>query len=274
MNSGQINLQTKISVLIKHNSAVIEALADLNPHFNKLRNPLLRKLFAGRVSIADACKIAGTKPEDFMQKMSEIGFEIDDAKRLEDNTVLSLKDFSFQDLEPVTLDVRAFINRQEDPLKQILHAIENLQQQQCLKLINTFEPIPLIHLLAKKGFKHHVERQNPNLVITWFAKQEQDQLKEKIKTNDVFESAHDEFNQQLQVFGDDIITQDVRHLEMPLPMVSILQSLEKLPQAKALYVKHKKVPLILLEQLKERGFTCLMQRVDDKNINLLIFHHD
>lgn len=54
----KINRQTKISAIIRHNSAAIEAI---NPHFNKLRNPILRKVLAPRVTVEDAALIGGCK---------------------------------------------------------------------------------------------------------------------------------------------------------------------------------------------------------------------
>jgi hypothetical protein len=58
---------------------------------------------------------------------------------------------------------------------------------------------------------------------------------------------------------------------MPLPMVTILSELEKLPEHKALFVLHKKVPVYLLPELKDRGFSYLIQNTPDDKVNLLIY---
>lgn len=73
----KINTQTRISTLIKHNPEAIDAIASINPHFNKLRNPVLRAVLAPRVSIADAARIGKCRPEDFFDKLKAIGFEIE-----------------------------------------------------------------------------------------------------------------------------------------------------------------------------------------------------
>ena len=54
-----INANTKISYLIKAHPDALEAIISMDPKFQKLRNPLLRKVLAGRASIAMASKIAG-----------------------------------------------------------------------------------------------------------------------------------------------------------------------------------------------------------------------
>ena len=41
---------------------------------------------------------------------------------------------------------------------------------------------------------------------------------------------------------------------MPMPMMTILENLETLPPGKALYVHHKRIPVFLLTELKERHF--------------------
>lgn len=273
MNSGlvKINPQTKISALIKANEMVIDALAALNPHFNKLRNAVLRKLLAGRVTIEDACKISGCRVEDFMMKMAKIGFEVGSSTFITTQNEQENKPEIYHNLEATTLDVRPMLANREDPLKIILKATDNLAQGQCLKLINTFEPIPLIRLLSKKGFNCYIERLQPDLVISWFVKNHTvpPDIKE-LETS--LPQSQLEFDLKLQSFtSDKLETIDVRELEMPLPMLTILDHLENLPADKALFVLHKKIPVYLLPELQERGFKYLLQEMGDEKVNMLIY---
>ena len=64
----KINAHTKISTLLKDNPKALEAIISLSPKFNKLRNPILRKLMASRTSLAMASKIGGVPIEDFLNK--------------------------------------------------------------------------------------------------------------------------------------------------------------------------------------------------------------
>src|SRR5688500_9100733 len=102
-----INEKTKISVLIKANPLVIETLVAFNPHFSKLRNPILRSLLAGRVSIADACKIGDCEMNEFLDKMVEIGFEVNRSVSSKITTEQEEKQTSIPDnLKVIELDVR------------------------------------------------------------------------------------------------------------------------------------------------------------------------
>ena len=272
MNSGlvSINPQTKISALIKANEMVIDALADLNPHFNKLRNAVLRKLLAGRVTIEDACKISGCNVGDFLKKMAEIGFTIDGSSIQVPADSQEDKPAIYHNLEEVVLDVRPILANREDPLKAITKISGNLGKGQCLKLINTFKPIPLINLLSKKGFSHYTECPEKDVVNTWFVKTIENS---ENPTGEINVSKNQvEFDLKFKSFGTDELEKiDVRELEMPLPMLTILGHLENLPEGKALFVLHKKTPFYLLPELNERGFKYLLRETEDEKVNMLIY---
>lgn len=271
-----INGKTKISFLIKSNPLVIETLASFNPNFNKLKNPILRNLLAPRVNIAEACKIGGCKLNDFLDKMAEIGFITD---RSEDPVQISLAavketdDLAFTKAEAITeLDVRPILAQNQDPLKLIIATASKLSPGECLKLTNSFEPVPLINMLAKKGFRHRTERPEAEIVITYFIKTVDSQAVVELLEDDPQNDNNITFERMLKLFAPDKLhTIDVRELEMPLPMITILAQLKKVLPDEALFVYHKKVPVFLLPELKERGFDFLIQKTPDDQVNMLIF---
>jgi hypothetical protein len=64
---------------------------------------------------------------------------------------------------------------------------------------------------------------------------------------------------------------DVRHLEMPQPMMTILEAIEKLPEDHALFVYHKRIPVFLLPELRERKFDYRIKEIAPNEVRLLIF---
>lgn len=271
-----ISEETKISALIKANPLVIEALSALNPHFSKLKNPILRNLLARRVSIADACRIGDCGLNEFLNKMSEIGFEIrETVQSINSEPGMSPAASSLEfteNLKVVELDVRPVLAMKQDPLKLILDAISNLNPDECLKIINTFEPVPLISMLSKKGFGYFTERPDPETVITWFVRTATGKTNlETVPDNPIPCTADEEFDRMVTSFSPDkLITIDVRELEMPLPMVRILEHLKILQPDEALFVYHKKVPVFLLPELQERGFKFFIRDTADNKVNMLI----
>ncbi len=58
---------------------------------------------------------------------------------------------------------------------------------------------------------------------------------------------------------------------MPQPMMTILEELEKLSANKALLVYHKRIPVFLLPELKEREFDYRIKEIAPDQVRLLIF---
>jgi uncharacterized protein (DUF2249 family) len=264
-----INGNTKIATLIKEHPDALEAIISISPKFNKLRNPLLRKLMASRTSINMASKIGGCTVNDFFAKLEPLGFTIDKEIVADDSIEQKQEPEFFRNITPgmvVELDVRSVIDSGKDPFNLILKTIKQLQPGQVLKLINSFEPVPLMQLLGKQGFESYAETINENLVHTFFYQNKGTALKE-VDTSKATEG----WEEMLQRFAGKTETIDVRNLEMPLPMLTILEALDKLPDEKALYVYHKRIPVFLLPELTERKFDYRIKEVRDGEVYLLIF---
>jgi uncharacterized protein (DUF2249 family) len=56
-------------------------------------------------------------------------------------------------------------------------------------------------------------------------------------------------------------------------MMTILEALEKLPPGQALYVHHKRIPVFLLTELKERNFEYRIREISEAEVHLIIFHN-
>lgn len=267
-----INAQTKISQLLEADrELVIKTLVDLNKHFSKLNNPVLRNLLMKRVSIADACKISNTEIADFMLSMKQIGFRVAGETTLE-NTPQAVKEAFQESSDYLELDVRPIIAQDKDPLKEILACIKNLKGGQGLKLINTFEPLPLIHLLADKGFSYRVEQVDLNTVITYLSRT-------SITAAEVSDIAlthpagdNDQFDLLLAGFFPDHMNYiDVRNLELPKPMLTILEHTLGITSTVALFVYHKKIPMYLLPELEKQGLSYAFRTIGPGDVHMLIY---
>ncbi|MEJ7778927.1 MAG: DUF2249 domain-containing protein, partial [Daejeonella sp.] len=205
-------------------------------------------------------------------KLKPYGFEADTSPQAEEDTSAEQKPLPqfVKELEAahiVSLDVRAMLSAGNDPLKLIQQTVKELQQGQVLKIINTFEPTPLIKLLEKQGFQTYIDVVEKGLVETYF-------YKTTAIGNVQLEDAGDDTNDWEQIlnrYENKLQEIDVRHLEMPMPMMTILESLEKLPVNTALYVHHKRIPVFLLTELKDRNFDYRIKEVNDGEVYLLIF---
>ncbi|MEO6850742.1 MAG: DUF2249 domain-containing protein [Mucilaginibacter sp.] len=262
-----INANTKIASVLKQHPEAIEAIISLNPKFEKLRNPLLRKLMAGRTSIAMASRIGGCTVSDFFEKLEPLGFSIDRSALPVQEDQEPVPDFihSLTKEQLVELDVRPMLSAGRDPLNTILENIKTVQPGQVLKVINTFSPTPLIALLEKKKFISYTHVVEDNLVETYFYK-----TTEATAIEPQLEIKQDWDEVQKRYQGKFIVL-DVRHLEMPLPMTTILDALDKLPVVNALYVYHKRIPVFLLPELVQRNFDYRIKEISEGEVHLIIF---
>ncbi|GAA4300686.1 hypothetical protein [Compostibacter hankyongensis] len=65
---------TKISSIIRADKDSITAISSLSRPLEKLRNPVLRKVMASRVTVAEAAHIGGCSLEDIAAVLRPLGF--------------------------------------------------------------------------------------------------------------------------------------------------------------------------------------------------------
>lgn len=264
-----INEQTKISTILKSDKKAIDIIAQINPNFKKLKNPVLRKLLAPRVNVKQAAKIGGVSSDNILEALKKIGFQIENHSAKESlKTAEIKKQTNMNHLEKVILDVRPILNSGEDPFNKIIAKLKTMNDQQGLLIINTFEPIPLLNILKDKGYSYETTRPTEQEVHTLLYKTSEGNLEER-KT--VKPSKDWTFEQVEEAYKGNMVELDVRDLEMPMPMVSILEAVENIDSEHALFVHHKKLPQYLIPELENRDFLFVSKEIDSANIKLIIF---
>lgn len=264
-----VNANTKIARILNENSNALEMMISINPKFEKFKNPLLRKILAGRTSVAMASKMGGFEVNDFLHKLKLLGFDIDTETLPEEEEVKELPTFitNLTKEQIIDFDVRDLLASGQDPLTLILGKIKTVNPGQVLKIINTFEPVPLIKMLEKQGFIVYVDAIDESLVETYFYKE----IGENEVSVEPTTNASSGWDEVVNRFADKLVTIDVRELEMPQPMLTILSELDKLPEDRALYVHHKRIPVFLLPELADKNFDYRINEISDGNVLLLIF---
>ncbi len=265
----KINANTKIATILKSKPEALDVIISLSSRFEKLRNPILRRVMAGRTSLAMASKLGGCQVQDFFKKLAPLGFDIDRETKaiLEEKVPVPAFITNLRKEQLIILDVRPVISSGKDPLNIILEKIKGIHAGQVLKIINSFEPTPLILMLQKKGFETYTDEIEDKLVETYFYKP----LEAEIGTDEETTVKKTDWNNLLNQYNDNMVEVDVRNLEMPLPMMTILESIEKLPIQKALFVYHKRIPVFLLPELADRGYDYRINEISDGEVHLLIF---
>ena len=264
----KVTKNTKISKILRENKNAVDTIASINKHFKKLNNPVLRRVLAPRVTVKDAAKIGHISINEFLKRLKDIGFEvIYDDEIVTDSPINQNK--AFIDISKlIELDVRPIMEAGADPFSVIMSALKEIKKGETLKLINIFEPIPIIQILEEKGYKSQTEKICDKEYHIYFTKNTTTTHKDIVTQTPITEGS---FEEVLLNFGSNLKEIDVRLLEMPEPMVNILKSIETLPEDHVLLVNHKKVPQFLLPELKSRNYTWIHKDIEPGLTQLLIY---
>jgi uncharacterized protein (DUF2249 family) len=257
---------TKIGAVIKDNPRAIETLISLSPHFKKLQNPFLRRLLAPRVTIAEAAVIGECPVERILDNLALIGFEVKPGQT-EPEAAAATTDTGAAIELVVSHDARPQLAAGEDPLNAILKKLAIVKPNETMLVINSFEPAPLIRLLKSKGYLITVSKKKPGLVFTYITNN--NESASLVETEPSAAEDSELFDNVLQHYNLKFTEVDVREMEMPQPMITILDELEHLQSWEALYVRHKRVPVYLLPELKERNFSYVYRKMESEVVILI-----
>lgn len=165
-------------------------------------------------------------------------------------------------IEPYTLDVRAELRSGGEPLSRILSAVNTLAPGQALRLLATFEPLPLYAVLGRQGFAHtakHLGEGDWEILFTPGATQAASEKKPRPATA---VSATDGWPKPSTHL-------DNRGLQPPEPLVRILDALEHLAPGAVMEAINERDPVFLYPELEARGAAIHTDKQAD-GVHLLI----
>lgn len=146
------------------------------------------------------------------------------------------------------VDVRPILREGGEPFSAIMAAVDALAPGQSLRLLATFKPIPLFHVLGNLGFEpaaREIGNGDWEVIFTPVSKPapvvaEPEPAVDGISTTD-------------ETWPAPIVELDNRDLEPPEPMVRTLQGVEALSPGQTLAALLPREPIFLFEELQARG---------------------
>lgn len=149
-----IDLQTKVGVLLEVYPQLEDTLLTLSPSFAKLKNPIIRKTI-GRV--ATLGQVAEVGNIDAAYLITELRKAISDNSVVDNELPIELDTIEkpqWLDKENVefTFDACSIIESGGSPMKAIIDNANKLNHEEIMLLITPFRPTPIIELLQNKGF--------------------------------------------------------------------------------------------------------------------------
>ncbi|MBI2528342.1 MAG: DUF2249 domain-containing protein [Candidatus Rokubacteria bacterium] len=250
-----ISAEETVACLLDAHPQLVEVLAVYHPHFQQLRNELLRKVMAPRVTVAQAARIAGVSLDEMLGVLRGAVGEAAPPPHAAAAAAPSAGEPGGESLMPPALaavpqarqvhaDVREDIARGQEPFARIMAAVKELRDGDVLVLRAPFEPVPLYDVLGQRGLAHWTENLGPADWRIWF-------YREPAASGPAPQGAG---AGGAAAGGSHLVRVDVRGLEPPQPMVRVLEQLDGLAGGGTIEVIHDRRPLFLYPQLDERGF--------------------
>lgn len=265
----------RVSDVLARDEALLEVFVGHAPHFSKLRNRTMRRVMARLVTVEQAARMAGVPVNGLLTAINDaLGVPVADRSATPDEPAQPAAPPEAQapaqthppDAALVVLDVRAELRAGHEPFSAIMRAVGMMEQDEVLQLRTTFEPVPLFHVLAKRGFTHEVTEHGPEDWSVWFWRPAGGSV---LRPEAPLVSAAEEAMPGHSADGTPLIWLDVRGMEPPEPMLQTLTALESLPEGHELIQLNVRVPRFLLPVLDERGFAY---EVDESKADRVLVH--
>ena len=145
----------------------------------------------------------------------------------------------------IDVDARPILRAGGEPFSVIMAALERLEPGQGLRLYAPFKPVPLLAVMADRGFAHSAQALDAG---------EWEVLFTPATTPQPAPSA---VAPVFDAWPGPAVKLDNRDLDPPEPMVRILAAAEKLKPGDTLSALLRREPVFLFPQLEKRGFRWL-----------------
>ena len=167
----EITLDTKIADLLNNYEGMKEILIDINPKFEKLNNPVLRRTLAKIAGVRQAAIVGGMEPQQLLNRLrAAVG-----QQRIEQVSPLKTEQAeaapAWIEREPkVTIDANALLDADENPLVHANKSAKSLREGEILLILSDFQPEPLIEEFEKKGYGVYCREKNEDQFLTYIRK--------------------------------------------------------------------------------------------------------
>jgi uncharacterized protein (DUF2249 family) len=144
----------------------------------------------------------------------------------------------------VDVDVRPTLRAGGEPFGEIMAAMDALRPGEGLRLLATFKPVPLLHVLGSRGFEHEMRELDGGDWEVLFSPSNAAPRPAKVDAPVIGD--HGTWPEPLR-------NMDNRDLDPPEPMVRILAATEEMAPGEVMSALLCREPIFLLPELAKRG---------------------
>lgn len=181
-----------------------------------------------------------------------------------------------EEAKVVELDVRPYLRQKLEPFQIIMDTVKSLEDDHVFILHATFKPNPLFGVLKMKGLVGKAEQiEKDHWLITFVNKKHKDWLEESaVEGKSTIEQTNDHSSEDKMTEDQDgeakVFELDNRGLEPPNPMIRTLAALEKANPGDQVWIHNDRVPVFLIEELKNLGYSYTIDDQPDGSAKVKI----
>ncbi|KQZ99874.1 universal stress protein [Mesorhizobium sp. Root157] len=144
----------------------------------------------------------------------------------------------------VDVDVRPILRAGGEPFEKIMEAANALRPGEGLRLLATFKPMPLLHVLGSRGFEHEMRELGGGDWEVLFSPSATAPKSAEVDVPEIGDQG---------TWPEPLRHMDNRNLDPPEPMVRILAATEEMAPGEVMSALLCREPIFLLPELAKRG---------------------
>jgi hypothetical protein len=167
-----ITPDSRLGELLERWPALEGVLIELSPHFQALKNPVLRRTVAKVATLRQVSTVSGVALGVLVERL-RAGAGLAPARIEEEEEGAPVERPSWADDRNVahTYDACAAIEAGEHPMQRVMADLATLGEGAVYALVTPFVPAPLVDLARGKGYAAHSAREGEARVRTFFRKE-------------------------------------------------------------------------------------------------------
>jgi hypothetical protein len=167
--AADVTPDSKVGELLERWPSLERVLVEISPHFEALKNPVLRRTVAKVATLRQVAKVSGVPLGVLIERLrAGAGLPPVAVAAEADGTPSARPEWAAAGAVVRTLDARADIEAGEHPMPAVMRELAGLAPGQVFELVTPFVPAPLVDLAREKGFEGQTLAEAPGLVRTWF----------------------------------------------------------------------------------------------------------
>ena len=164
-----ITPDSRLGELLERWPALEQVLVELSPHFQALRNPVLRRTVAKVATLRQVSKVSGVALGTLVERL-RAGAGLAPAAFADEagGAAHARPDWARPEAAARTHDARPAIAAGEHPMARVMADLAALGAGEVYVLVTPFVPAPLVDLAREKGFDGWSAVEGDALVRTFF----------------------------------------------------------------------------------------------------------